>query len=231
MGLSHSPRIVTDGLVLCLDAANKRSYPGAGTTWTDLKGSNHGTLTNGPTFSSDNGGGIVFDGTDEYVDCGNGADLNFDSGQSFSLSIWYRCTNTRGALITKGYETTSQATPWYMLWANNDDGDISIYLRTSSNQSYTTNENNNTANDQWFNIVGTFDAGNSISYTYTNGVRGSARSSIAADSYGTNARNFIIGKHSTSSIIGRVSSVHVYNKALTADEVRQNYLATKGRYA
>ena len=187
-------------------------------------------MTNGLTFSSDDGGSIVFDGTDEYVDCGNGSDLNFDSGQSFSLSIWYRCTETRGALITKGYET-SQTTPWYMLWSNNDDGDISIYLRTSSNQSYTTNENNNTANDQWFNIVGTFDAGNGIAYTYTNGVRGSARSSITADSYGTNVRNFIIGKHSNNSITGRVSLVHVYNKALTADEVRQNYLAIKGRYA
>ena len=59
--LTHSPRIITDGLVLCLDAANKQSYPGSGTVWTDLAGSNNGTLTNGPTFSSANGGSIVFD--------------------------------------------------------------------------------------------------------------------------------------------------------------------------
>ena len=76
MGLAHSPRIVTDGLVLCLDAASKRSYPGAGTTWTDLKGGNNGTLTNGPTFDADNGGSIVFDGSDDYVNCGNGSDFS-----------------------------------------------------------------------------------------------------------------------------------------------------------
>jgi hypothetical protein len=57
MGLGHSPRIVTDGLVLCLDAANARSYPGTGTTWTDRSGNgNDGTLINGPTFSDENGG-------------------------------------------------------------------------------------------------------------------------------------------------------------------------------
>ena len=71
MGLAHSPRIVTDGLVLCVDAASKRSYPGTGTTWTDLKGGNNGTLTNGPTFSSANGGSVVFDGTNDYTNFGN----------------------------------------------------------------------------------------------------------------------------------------------------------------
>ena len=69
MGLSHSPRIVTNGLVLCVDAANPRSYPGAGTAWTDLsKQGNNGTLTNGPTFDSANGGSILLDGSDDYVE-------------------------------------------------------------------------------------------------------------------------------------------------------------------
>ena len=64
----YGPKIVTSGLVLCLDAANKRSYPGTGTTWTDLSGnSNNGTLTNGPTFSAGNQGSIVFDGTNDYA--------------------------------------------------------------------------------------------------------------------------------------------------------------------
>ena len=69
MGLGHSPRIVTDGLVLCLDAASKRSYPGTGTTWTDLKGGNNGTLTNmdGANFSSANGGSLSFDGASDYI--------------------------------------------------------------------------------------------------------------------------------------------------------------------
>ena len=70
MSLNHSPAIVTDGLVLCLDAGNSRSYPKSGTTWTDLKGSNNGTLLNSPTFSSSNRGEIVFDFTDDQVNLG-----------------------------------------------------------------------------------------------------------------------------------------------------------------
>ena len=66
-GFANNAPIVTDGLVFYVDAGNSNSYPGSGTTWTDLAGSNDGTLTNGPTFDSGNGGSIVFDGTDDYV--------------------------------------------------------------------------------------------------------------------------------------------------------------------
>ena len=65
MACNAGPDIIEDGLVLCLDAANINSYPKSGTTWTDLAGFHDGTLTNGPTFSSDNGGVLVFDGTND----------------------------------------------------------------------------------------------------------------------------------------------------------------------
>ena len=72
MAFNYSPNIITDGLVLYLDAANTKSYPGSGTTWRDLSKSQlNGTLTNGPTFNSSNGGSIVFDGVDDYVNLGN----------------------------------------------------------------------------------------------------------------------------------------------------------------
>ena len=68
MAISRGPKIVTNGLVLALDAADKNSYVGSGTTWKDLSGNSfNGTLTNGPTFSNTNGGAIVFDGTNDYV--------------------------------------------------------------------------------------------------------------------------------------------------------------------
>ena len=68
MSINYNPRIVTDGLVLLLDAGNTKSYPGTGTTWTDIsRNGNNGTLTNGPTFDSANGGSLVFDGVDDYV--------------------------------------------------------------------------------------------------------------------------------------------------------------------
>jgi hypothetical protein len=83
----YSPKIVTDGLVLYLDAANTRSYPGTGTTWSDLsRGGNNGSLINGPTFNSANGGSIVFDGSNDYVDCGNIDDIK--NASQVSISIW-----------------------------------------------------------------------------------------------------------------------------------------------
>ena len=66
MGVLYNSRIVTDGLVFCVDAGDKMSYPGAGTTWTDLTANKYnGALTNGPTFNSANGGSLIFDGTDD----------------------------------------------------------------------------------------------------------------------------------------------------------------------
>ena len=86
MGLSHSPRIVTDGLVFCVDAGDKMSYPGAGTTWTDLsKNRNNGTLINGPTFDSANGGSISLDGSNDYISVGS---FNEDSSQDLSVMVW-----------------------------------------------------------------------------------------------------------------------------------------------
>ena len=76
MGLIHSPSIVTDGLVLCLDAANSRSYPGTDTAWTNLAGINNGTLSNNPTFDAANAGAIVLDGGDDYIDLGTPSQLN-----------------------------------------------------------------------------------------------------------------------------------------------------------
>ena len=72
MAVSAGPKIVKDGLVLCLDAGNSESYPGSGTTWTDLSGNgNNGTLTNGPTFNTGSLGSISFDGINDYCDVGN----------------------------------------------------------------------------------------------------------------------------------------------------------------
>jgi hypothetical protein len=89
MGFNYSPKIVTDGLVLYLDAANSKSYPGSGTTWGDLsRGGNNGTLVNGPTFSSANGGSLVFNGTNQYASVLNTTGINF------TLACWISTTAT-----------------------------------------------------------------------------------------------------------------------------------------
>ena len=85
--------IVSDGLVLWLDAGITPSYPTSGTTWTDLSGNNNnGTLVNGPTYSSTNGGSLVFDGTNDYVNISNSSSFNFGSGD-FTVESWIRITS------------------------------------------------------------------------------------------------------------------------------------------
>jgi hypothetical protein len=94
MAFIHSPKIVTSGLVLCLDAANKLSYPGTGTSWYDLSGNaNTGTLTNGPTFSVANMGSIVFDGVDDYVNIPNNSSFNVTD--NISVEMWVRIETTQ----------------------------------------------------------------------------------------------------------------------------------------
>ena len=105
MSLNHSPAIVTDGLVLCLDAANVRSYPKTGTVWTDLATSKvNGTLTNmTDNFSTDNAGSLTFDGANEHVNCGdNFSFLDDPDGNEFTITSWINGeTGADGTIFSK----------------------------------------------------------------------------------------------------------------------------------
>jgi hypothetical protein len=96
MGIRRGPNIVRDGLVFAVDAANPTSYPGSGVIWKDQTiNQNDGTLINGPTFDSANGGSIEFDGVNDYV-IGNALNSGGGSGTSQSYSIWFNATTTSG---------------------------------------------------------------------------------------------------------------------------------------
>ena len=96
MATNYNPSIVSDGLVLCLDAANTKSYTGSGTTWTDISGEGYdATLTNGPTFNSDYGGNIVFDGNTngEEITGVHNSELNLRN--DLTVECWFRRTGAR----------------------------------------------------------------------------------------------------------------------------------------
>ena len=105
MGLAHSPRIVTDNLIQCFDAGNVKSYPGSGSTWTDLgpRGIN-ATINNSPTFSSNNNGLFVFDGSDENI--GSNLDVSWNNTNSVTISFFVKPeaisgTDGNGGIIGK----------------------------------------------------------------------------------------------------------------------------------
>ena len=112
MALAHSPHIVRDCLVLYLDAANTKSYPGSGTTWTDISGrGNNGTLTNGPTFSSDDGGSVLVDGSNDFILTPRVTGTGL-SNRSVSWGIWVNPSSTSGNIMSMS--NSNPQTSWNM---------------------------------------------------------------------------------------------------------------------
>jgi hypothetical protein len=234
MSGKSGPDIVENGLVLCLDAANKFSYPGTGTTWTDLSGnSNNGTLTNGPTFSSANGGHIVFDGTNDYVDTVNtGTTFQF-ANVTFTVSLWIKTSATSGIIISKG--ATASTAGW--LFQFDSAGTVSGITKGSDgtntyNRSSTATVNNNT----WRNIVAVYTTntttlGSNTTSIYIDGVLSNGTGTLGGLVYATTTDTIQIGRRPTGAYwSGSVSNIQIYNRELTAAEVLQNYKATKSRF-
>jgi hypothetical protein len=221
MALHHSPRVVTDGLVLCLDAASRESYPGSGNIWKDLAGSNNGDLINGPTFSSANGGSIVFDGSNDYVDCGNASSLSITVG---TVCAWFKKPLGSGykGLVDKGRDG-------YGGWSLNVD-EISSRARFKANISGSNREilaSSNYGNDVWTYVCGLYD-GTTLSI-YQNGII--SNSASYSGTIGTNSVSVRIGAANDGLYFsGNVSNTAIYNRALTHAEILQNYNATKSRY-
>ena len=221
MGIARGPKIVTSGLLLALDAADKLSYPGSGTTWRDLSGNNNtGTLTNGPTFSGANMGSIVFDGVDDGATCS----LVTSDGNNVTMESWFKATTLPGdrGLIYNGNGGSSgyglqfgacgaTSTTLYVFF-----GGVSCNV-----VSYGTLVTNT-----WYQAVYTRTTTPSISnILYINGISRSTNTSSNPNA--APAGSTLIGH---SAFNGNISIARIYNRALTATEVLQNYNATKNRY-
>ena len=239
-------QIVTDGLVLCLDAANKDSYPGSGTTWSDLAGSNNGTLTNGPTFDSGNGGSLVFDGSNDFWICNQRtSNLEYQYYDSFSLSAWVYINESSGnGYIVNNRMTDASNTPyagWGLLQAF---GYILFIIGGYPSSTYswrsvetTTTEFSTNIFQKWSLITATNTGTAGEQKMYVNGVdvsynvKDDSNPPYTVDYSNGNSRvnvgrDGVIDHYLSSNI----SQVQIYNRALTASEVLQNYNALKGRY-
>jgi len=231
MSLAHGNRpIVTDGLVLCLDAANSRSYSGTGTDWFDLSGNgNDATLVNGVGYSADNLGYLSFDGVDDYTES---AEI---TPTYFTLSCWYKATGVParnddfgGVLVASSEQLPVQ----YFLshsWINQN-----VRLIVQSNSARIETGLNTILNNITHNIAATYDGVNRK--IYHNGVL-VAESSWSTDPvYPTSGNvNVKIGKWGYTSTYernfnGNIYNASIYNRALTAEEVQQNFNAMRGRY-
>ncbi len=223
MATAYSPKIITDGLVLCLDAGDSKSYSGSGTTWVDRSASNNGALTNGPTFDSANGGIINFDGVNDYVQINYGGDFTTNS---YTVGFFARHNGARNARRTM------------LGFSNGGDYAYKVLCMQiwDSNRQYLSFVGNNSGyNYHAFNLPDDFSNWHYFTtvitpsniQTYVNGVSYYNSSSITKR--GTFDR-ILLGTRVGDYWKGWMSGVSLYNKALTSEEVLQNYNATKGRF-
>jgi hypothetical protein len=221
MAVGYNPRIVTNGLVLYLDAGNTRSYPGSGTTWTDLSGNgNNGTLSamDGTNFSSTNGGKFSFDGINERVGCGNASSLQITVG---TISAWFKAANPNGGY--NGIITKQSA--WGLFVTNNIL--IAYDWGGGGNRSTGITVGDNT----WHNATMTFTetigtpSNNAIIY-----LDGRPVLTTTVKHSNQNVEVQIGDGNATQFYTGDIAQASIYNRVLSAAEIRQNFNALRGRY-
>ncbi len=227
----YSPRIVTSGLVLALDAAERLSYPRTGTTWRDLSGNNNnGTLTNGPTFNAGNMGSILFDGVDDYVE-NTSPNLGITGNASVTLSCWFYFTGGSNTYVLLAYGNGPDALDTFALTVNTG---YSVTFSFNGGSYVGSNQNVITTNT-WYNLVGTKTPGaiNTTTKLYLNG------SEISIVFASTDTPNVVsrvirVGRWVADAypyyFQGRVANCLIYNRALSATEISQNYNAVKSRF-
>jgi hypothetical protein len=224
----YMPDIVRNGLVLNLDAGEPSSYPGSGTTWTDLSGSgNNGTLVNGVGYNSANGGGLVFDGVDDRVNLPFSSVFDISGSMTMEGFIYPTAYKSGGGgggmLITKvgSYYSELQS-----------DGKIRTYFYGLNSPGY--HASNGTAPlNTWtyFAVVRNLSASTIV--FYLNGSLDRTVSSITGNITVQQTYYLTLGSYVGSGYeyTGRISNAKIYNRALSTSEIQQNYNALKGRFS
>ena len=236
MGIKAGPKIVKDGLIFDLDAAVSRSYSGSGLTANGLVGIG-ATLVNGTGFSSANNGSFFFDGTNDYMEIPSTTLLN---STTFSLSFWIYNTSFNGSFCTgavsNGLYTLFGTGSNYQGFTNTFAGAIQFGL--NSNSIATVNESNFLLS-KWYHYTAVYDGsgiGNSGKFKiFIDAIQktltyDALMPSTPYNSGFTTKLGYGPGGSSYPNFNGNIAQVQIYNRALTAQEVLQNYNATKGRY-
>jgi hypothetical protein len=216
--------VVTRGAVLNLDAGALDSYPQTGTTWFDLTtNANNGTLTNGPTFNSGDGGYITFDGTNDTVDIANASSLNISSNITIESWIYPTSTSSTQNVISKS--SNSQNNGYIFPRSDNGWTTVTFYLHIGGFQTLSATY---PGINRWTYTAATYDGATMI--VYINGSSSNSRSQTGTIT--TNTNNLIIGNQPTFSeyYTGRVANARIYNRTLAASEILQNYNAQRSRF-
>jgi hypothetical protein len=223
MSIQGNPYAINDSsLVFCLDAANPKSYINGSTTWTDLSGNgNNGTLTNGPTFDSTNGGSIAFDGIDDKVTFPNNT---FTTSAGVTVEVWFKTSSG-----TK-YQDIFDLADAYGIWiVTNYSGAGTGKILTGFN-TLTGYMSSNYVINTWYQVV--LAGSGTSNYQYINGALTATASQTVTTSINFNTARIgnVDGDRAAEYLVGNVSSLKIYNRNLTSQEILQNYNAVKSRF-
>jgi hypothetical protein len=218
VALAYNPTIVSSGLVVAYDPANPKCYPGSGVTFYDLSGNNnHGTLTNGPTISNNLAKYTVFDGSNDYIVSANNTGIADTAPRT--LMAWAWMGNVSSSVIARIGAS-----------ANNQAYEMQVYQNRLIAHKYAghATSSGSVKLNKWYHFAITYDGSNTKfyfdgSYDSVSGMGISTANAplyVGYPVYGGNGH-----------MNGNVSQVLLYNRALSATEILQNYNATKGRYA
>ena len=229
MAYFTGPNIVIDGLKFAVDAGSGRSYPGSGTSVTDLVGTSTGTLTNGVGFNSGNGGAFTFNGSNQYITVPNNTELNTPLGATFDIWIY---PTAFGEFLSRG-TSDSGSTPDNPRFFISSGGNLYFDWSRAGVDTYVDTVASVVTYNAWNNIVGTATPGQQLR-VYVNGVE---------PSYGTVANTMPTPIQNTANplviggvtwipryITGKIAVVKLYNKTLSSAERLQNYNAQKSRF-
>jgi hypothetical protein len=262
MGVGYNPKIVTDGLVMCLDAANKKSYSGSGNIWRDISGNEeHFTLYNNPVFNRNSNGSpaIEFSANNDYARRTN-SNIIKRTNNNGTIDIWFRSINndlnapsTSYARIISvadaagtGSDTSSTQgsnrdfSNFYCLAVNNTDSVKNFALWYGNNPTaFSTNPVILFNTTRYFNIVITYSSsGGNMTFNYfVQGIIARSPSVITRSGYSTDASTITLGMNSAGALtnVGEnsqtaISQLKLYDRALSANEILQNYKSSKGRF-
>ena len=226
MATSYAPNIVSDGIVACWDAGSRRSYPGTGTTWTDVVGGNNGTITNSGSntidFIDEKGGYLDFDGSNDYVAC---PQPNYNTTGDWSWCMWLNRQTASAPTypLIFGYGGSGTRIFWY-----NDGSDVKIGLYSQQTSGPQPAVNDRFPANEWC-MFALKKEGNSVYFCFD----ADEWTEYTRSSSNWGSDEFIwrdIGKGSNYYWHGYIASVHMYNRGISLDEVKQNYNATKWRF-
>ena len=224
MAFNYSPKIVTNGLVLCLDAGNVKSYVSGSTSWTDLSPTQkNGILTNGPTFNSSNGGSIVFDGVDDYINS------SFAAPASETIIVWAK--SALSAWNQYGWISSARGQNGHIIHPELSSRQVTFYI-IDQNSSFT-NIGNTTPSSIIIPHMYVISTNGSNSHKcYIDGSLINTSTTAITRTSSPSLQNWYLGRDDTAGRYGNgnIYCAYRYNRQLSDTEILQNYNTTKTRF-